>query len=87
VIDGRTVDLTGPGSRYRNIPCLVATEDCAPNGVEAELKAAILRSLVTARAVEGQALGFPIKLTRADQLALAEFVARIGLSGEERPTK
>jgi len=45
VIDGRTIELTGPGSRYRNLPCFVATEDCTPNAVEAELEPSILRSL------------------------------------------
>jgi hypothetical protein len=82
VIDGATVDLTGAGTRYRNIPCLIATDDCAPNGVEADLEPAVLRSLITARAVQGQALGFPIELTHADQVVLADFVARIGLPVE-----
>jgi len=85
VIDGATVELTGPGSRYRNIPCLIATDDCAPNGVETDLEPAVLRSLITARAVQGQALGFPIKLTHADQAVLADFAARIGLPVERPP--
>jgi hypothetical protein len=80
VVDGKTLDLTAPTSRYRNLPCLVASDDCVPNAVEAELDASFLRSLVTARAVEGKALGFPIRLVAADQRALGEFVARIGLS-------
>lgn len=86
VIDGTTVELTGPGSRYRHIPCLIATDDCAPNGVEADLEPSVLRSLIMARAVPGQALGFPIELTRADQVVLADFAARIGLPvGEAAP--
>jgi hypothetical protein len=87
VIDGKTVELTGPASRYRNLPCLVATEDCSPNAVEAELEPTILRSLIAARAVGGQALGFPIKLTEADRLALTEFATRIDLPGDEGPSK
>jgi hypothetical protein len=83
-IDGQTVDLTGPESRYRNLPCLTASEDCVPNAVEAEISAPTLRSLAGAGSIEGRALGFPIKLVAADQLALKSFVARIGLS-EDNP--
>jgi hypothetical protein len=79
VIDGRRIDLTGPTSRYRNLPCLVANGDCAPNAVEAELEPSALRSLIAATSVRGEALGFPIKLTDADRTALAEFATRIGL--------
>lgn len=86
VIDGRTVDLAGPDNRYRNLPCLVATEGCTPYAVEAELEPSILRSLITARAVRGEVLGFPIELTEADQLAVAEFAKRIGLR-EDSPVK
>lgn len=78
VIDGEATDLTTPG-RYRNIPCLIATDGCAPDGVEADLEPALLRSMVAARVVKGEALGFPIELTQADRSALAEFAARIGL--------
>jgi hypothetical protein len=84
VIDGSPVDLTVPGNRFRHIPCLIATDDCAPTGVEADLEPAVLRSLITARAVQGEALGFPIKLTHTDQAVLADFAARIGLP-VERP--
>ena len=83
VIDGQTIDLTGPNSRYRNLPCSVSSEDCAPNAVEAELDASTLRSLATALSIGGDALGFPIKLAAADQVALRDFVARIGLSGDQ----
>jgi hypothetical protein len=86
-IDGTTFDLTTPGSRYRSLPCLVATEDCTPNAVEAELAPSILRSLISARAVGGQVLGFQVKLTGADQAALADFATRIGMSQEDGPRK
>jgi len=80
VIDGQTIDLTGPNSRYRNLPCLVASDECTPNAVEAELDASTLRSLAAAVSIGGNALGFPIRLAAADQLALRDFVAKIGLS-------
>jgi hypothetical protein len=82
VIDGKRFDLTGPGSRYRNLPCLVSSEDCVPNAVEAELDPSILRSLIAAKTVQGQALGFPVTLTGPDLLALTEFASRIGLRAE-----
>jgi hypothetical protein len=76
VLDGATVDLTGSPGRYRHIlPC---PDGCSPNGIEADLEPAILQSLITARSVEGLALGFPIELRPADQTALADFAARIG---------
>jgi len=40
--------------------------------------AQVLRSLITARVVKGEAPGFPIKLTADDQRSLAEFATRIG---------
>ena len=80
VIDGKTIDLTGPNSRYRNLPCLVGSADCTPNAVEAELDPPVLRSLVTARSVGGSALGFPIRLVAADQLAIGEFQTKAGLA-------
>lgn len=80
VIDGGRLDLTGPGSRYRNIPCLVSDTACTPNGVEVELDPAILRALISASTVEGEALGFSIRLTPADQAALADLATRINLS-------
>ena len=86
-IDGNTCDLTTPGSRYRNLPCLVATEDCTPNAVEVELEPSLLRSLISARTVGGHVLGFTVRLTSADQAALADFAARIGISREDGPTK
>lgn len=86
-IDGNTCDLTTPGSRHRNLPCLVATEDCTPNAVEVELEPSLLRSLISARTVGGHVLGFTVRLTSADQAALADFAARIGISREDGPTK
>lgn len=82
VVDGQTIDLTGPSNRYRNLPCFVATEDCTPNAVEAELEPSVLRSSITARVVKGEALGFPIKLSAEDLRALAEFATKIGLRGQ-----
>jgi len=82
-VDGRMIDLTGPTSRYRQLPCPIASEDCSPNGVEAELDASTLRSLTASASIGGQALGLPIRLTAADQHALGEFAARTGLSGDE----
>jgi hypothetical protein len=85
VVDGTAIDLTPPGGRYRNLPCLVASEECVPNAVEAEIDESLLRSLVAARAVDGAALGLPIRLSRADQDALGEFLTRVGLGGESMP--
>jgi hypothetical protein len=82
VIDGNAVELTAPANRYRNLPCLIATEDCTPSAVEADLEPSLLRSVIAARSVRGQALGFALQLTEADQVALVEFVTRIGLRGE-----
>jgi hypothetical protein len=86
-IEGNTLDLTRPGSRYRNLPCFVATEDCTPNAVEAELEPSILRSLISAREVGGQVLGFQVRLTSADQAALTDFATRIGIPREDGPRK
>jgi hypothetical protein len=85
VIDGVTLDLTAPKSRYRNLPCLVATEDCSPNAVETELEPRILHSLISARTVQGQALGFQVRLTAADQTALAHFAASVGMTQKDGP--
>jgi hypothetical protein len=77
-VDDVIVDLTKPGSPYRNIPCLVANEDCTPNGVEVEVSRAFLETLTMARGVAGTALGLPIRLTDADQAAVKTFLSRIG---------
>ena len=87
VIDGSTIDLTGPNSRYRNLPCLVASEDCVPNAVEAELEPSILRSFVTANSVRGKALGFPVRVVAADQAAVRAFAARVGLATNGHPAR
>jgi len=81
VIDGSTVDLTGSGARYRYV---YTCNHCSANGVEVELAPSILRSLITARSVTGEALGFPIKLTAEDQQALGQFEARIGLAEKNK---
>lgn len=79
-ITGRTThDLTTPGARYRNVPCLIATDDCTPTGVEADITADLLRTLVRADRVEGRALGTPFILTGADREALTAFARRIEL--------
>jgi hypothetical protein len=82
VIDGNTLDLTGLGREYRHLGCLGPGTDCAPNGVEAEIEPSVLQSMITAQTVRGHALGLPIELREADQLALAEFAKRTGLSAE-----
>jgi hypothetical protein len=79
IADDQTFDLTGPGGRFQLIPC--ASEGCSPTGVEADLDLAVLRVLVAARTVRGDALGFPIELTDADRRALAEFAERVNLPG------
>lgn len=83
VIDGNATDLTGPGSRCRYLCVGTAGGDCALNAVEAEIEPSLLQSLVTAQTLRGEALGFLIELREADQLALAEFAKRIGLSREK----
>jgi hypothetical protein len=77
-VDGRTIDLTAPGAKYRELyPCSIG-DGCAADGVEAEIDASLLRSLVAARDVSGTALGFPFKLVAEDQRPLAEFAGKIG---------
>jgi hypothetical protein len=83
VIDGQTIDLTGPNSRYRTLPCVGVTTDCTPNAVEADLEPSVVRSVATARSVTGEALGFPIELVAADQAAVGEFLAKVGLAEDQ----
>ncbi len=79
VIDDRPLDLTAPGVAYHYLsPC----EDCAANAIAADIDAALLRSLVKAHVVKGEALGFPIRSTAEDQKALAELAERVGVTGE-----
>ncbi len=88
--DGQTFDLTASGTRYNTIAAIgqfSGDGNAVANGVEAELEPATLRSLISAQNVEGQALGLPIKLNRADRVALGEFARRIGLSQTVRPAK
>jgi hypothetical protein len=82
-IDDKAVDLTAPGARYRYLypPCPPG-DVCPANAVAASIEPSLLRSLVTAREVKGEALGFPIRLTGEDQRALAEFAARIGVRAD-----
>jgi hypothetical protein len=79
VIDGKTIDLTGPGGSHRNLPCAVASEECAPNGVEADLEPSLLRALAGARSVGGRALGFAFKLVPADQDSVRALGAKAGV--------
>jgi hypothetical protein len=81
VIDGQTIGLTGPSSSYRTLPCVGMSMDCVPNAVEADVEPSMVRSVAAARSVTGEALGFPIKLVAADQAALGEFLAKVGLPG------
>ncbi len=78
-VDGKTFDLTKPGSNYRLLPCLVSNDNCTPNAVAVDLEPSTLRTLVQGHAIGGQALGFSIRLTEADRAALAKFLSRIGL--------
>lgn len=79
LIDGRSIDLTGPDARYRNLPCVVASEDCTPNAVEADLDPSLLKAIVEASAVGGVALGFPFRLAREDRDAVGQFAGKVGL--------
>lgn len=85
VADDRAFDLTRAAGRFRLIPCMVATDDCSPNGVEADLEPAVLRALVNARSIRGDALGLSIELTDTDRRALAGFAERINLPVEMPP--
>jgi len=78
-VDGTSVNLTPPGGRYRNTPCLVASDDCSPYGVEAEIDPPLLKSLLEAHTIEGLVLGFTVRLTKDDQAAIKEFAARTRL--------
>ena len=85
VLDDYTFDLTSPGSRHSILGCGPAGSDnCAPNIVEAELHPTLLRALIAARTIGGEAFGFPIQLTAADQRALAEFAGRVGVAPTHR---
>jgi len=75
-----TFDLTGPGNRYTTLSC--GGEDCTPSAVEAELDPSLLRALIVARTIRGEALGFPIQLVPADQRALGAFAERVGVSAK-----
>lgn len=86
VIDDRTIDLTAPG-KYRTLPCLVASDGCVPNAVEADLDASVLRSLATAKSITGVALGFPIRLTNADQDATRTFAVKAGVVEDTEPDR
>lgn len=77
--DDKTVDLTAPGARFQYLYPCSAGDGCTPNGVSAELEPGLLRALIAARVVKGEALGVPVTLTADDQRSLAEFASRINL--------
>jgi hypothetical protein len=79
VIDGKTVDLTAPGAAYHYLYPCQHRDECGANAIAADIDAALLRALVTAKAVKGEALGFAIRLTAEDERALAEFAERVGV--------
>ena len=51
---------------------------------EAELEPAVLRSMLGARGLSGEGLGFTFRLTAEDQRLLAEFADAVGLRREPR---
>lgn len=87
VIDGKAVDLTGPGgcpmfaapdaSCFLLYPC----EGCSANGVGVKLEPPLLEALASGKNAQGTALGYPIVLSAADRSALVEFMDRVGASG------
>jgi hypothetical protein len=79
-IDGKNVDLTTDPGKYRYLyPCPLGDGRSA-NALDADIDAALVRSLVAAKVVKGVALGFP--LTADDLRALKEFATSIGLTAE-----
>jgi len=79
VYDGKTVDLTGPtGSSRLVFPC----DDCAANGIDAEVKPAVLREFVLAARDGGTALGVSFVISSADRTALLDFVDQLRLGIE-----
>jgi hypothetical protein len=82
---GETLDLTGPGARYRLLyPVCGPDDSCAANAVEAEIGFPELRTLAAAPSVRGEALGFPIALRAEDKDALARLLARVGPADPQR---
>jgi hypothetical protein len=77
-IDGKTTDLTGPdGTSFLLYPPCV--EGCSANGVVADLKPELLRSILVAAKVDIVALGSTFQLSPEDRAALGEFAKQIGL--------
>lgn len=85
-VDGKALDLTADPSRFRYLYPVCSSEDfwCPANGVEAELDPVLLGSMLIARSVVGEGLGFPFRLTAEDQRLLYEFAGRAGLGPEPR---
>ena len=79
-IDGKTTDLTGPdGSSFLLYP--PCSEGCSANGVAADLKPELLRSMLVAASVEIVALGSTFRLSPEDRGALGTFAKQIGIGG------
>ena len=84
-VDGKALDLTADPSRFRYLyPVCSDASGCSANGVEAELDPALLGSMLIARSVTGEGLGFPFRLTAGEQKLLSEFAGRAGLGPEPR---
>jgi hypothetical protein len=78
-IDGMTTDLTGPdGNSFLLYP--PCSEGCSANGVAAELKPELLRSMAVAANVGIVAFGSTFQLSPEDRGALGEFAKQIGLT-------
>ena len=79
-IDGKTTDLTGPdGNSFLLYPPFPpCSEGCSANGVAAELKPDLLRSLLAAAKVDVVAFGSTYPLSPEDRGALGEFAKQIG---------
>jgi hypothetical protein len=55
------------------------------NGVEVGIEPEVLGALVLGKQIEGEALGFPIRLAKEDQDALGRFVAALVREIQKRP--
>jgi hypothetical protein len=75
-IDGKTTDLTGPdGSSFLLYPPCI--EQCSANGVAADLKPELLRSMLAGANVDIVAFGSTFRLSSEDRRALGEFAEQI----------
>jgi hypothetical protein len=84
-VDGKSLGLTSDGARFRYLYPVCGVEGgCSANGVEAELEPALLASMIEARSLTGEGLGFTFRLTAKDQRLLAEFADAVRLGPEPR---